>query len=1807
MATEPSGPPAPPIGGPLRNTRLYVLDGRLGLVPTGVTGELYIGGDGLARGYHGQPGLTAERFVADPYGPPGGRLYRTGDLVRRRRDGQLDYLGRVDDQVKIRGFRIEPGEVEAVLAGHPAVARACVVAREDRPGERRLVAYLVPVGGDPLDLVSVRAQVARQLPGYLWPAAYVRLDRLPLTANGKVDRRALPAPEAGPAGGAEDARSPQEQLLCDLVAEVLGRDRVGPGDGFFDLGGHSLTATRLVSRIRSTFGVELPVRAVFEAPTPRELARRLTAGTAAKWAQPALRRSAGTGAGPLSAGQRRLWLQNRLDPADPRYNAPLAFRLHGPLDVAALQAALDDLVERHEPLRTVFPDADGAPRPVLLPPAATPRLTGVPSGPDALAAAAARGFDLATEPPLRPLLVTVGEREHVLLLLVHHIAFDAWSAAPLSRDLGRAYAARAGAEPTVPAWSPLPVRYADYARWQGELLGDPAEADSRGGRQLAYWREALAGLPDRLELPTDRPRPPVAGGAGGQVVFAVDAELHGRLLALGRASRATLFMVLHAGLAALLTRLGGGTDVPVGTPVAGRTDEALDELVGFFVNTLVLRTDTSGDPTFRDLLARVRETDLAAYAHQDLPFEQLVDAVQPARAPDRHPLVQVVLALQNAAAAPLELAGLRVVPEPVPTATAKFDLALAVVERPDARGLAGVVEFRTDLLDASTVESLVARLVRLLAAAAADPDRPIGRLDLLSGAERIRLGGEWGDGGPARPARTVPELFAVQVAARPDAPALVGPDRTCSYAELDAAANRLARQLRARGAGPERTVAVAVPRSPELVIGLLAVAKAGAAWLALDPDHPARRLAALVADARPALLLGTAAVADRLPSGVDTLLLDDLPAGDGDPGAPDVHVGPQHPAYVVYTSGSTGTPKGVVVTHAGVASVQAAMAERCAAGPGARVLQFASPSFDASFWELCVSVLAGGTLVVPAPGGGLGEPLAELVRRERVSHALLPPVVLPTLPPDLLAGGTLVVGGEACPARLVEQWAPGRRMLNAYGPSESTVVATTSAPLSGTGVPPIGRPVDGTRVQVLDGRLQPVPPGVPGELYVSGAGLARGYLGRAALTAERFVADPAGPPGTRMYRTGDRVRWRPDGQLDFLGRADDQVKVRGVRIEPGEVEAALGRHLGVAQVAVLAREDRPGERRLVAYVVPAGSGVEPAQLRRHAAAELPDALQPSAYVLLDQLPRTAHGKLDRAALPAPDPAAEAGTARPRGPREQLLAELVGELLGVPAVGAEDSFFALGGDSISAIQLVSRARRAGLQLTARQVFELRTVRELAAAAQVVIERPATGGGEVGRVPATPAMHWWRERGGAVAGFHQSVLLHAPAGLTEAGLVAAAQAVLDSHGALRSRLLTDDGWALEVGPPRTVPAADRVRRVPVDADLAGAVAAEAAAAAGRLDPAGGRMVELVWFDTGPGRPGRLLVTAHHLVVDRVSWQVLVPDLATAWTAAAAGHRPEPVPAGTSLRDWAGLLVTTARDRAAELPLWTELLSRPEPPLGDRPLDPARDRAGTERSLTVSLPAEHTAPLLTDVPAAYRAGPDDVLLTALALVLTRRRRSGDGVLVELEGHGREELAPGVDLTRTVGWLTSLHPVRLDPGVRDWAGLWAGGPELGTALKRVKEQRQALPDRGLGHGLLRHLDPVAGPVLAALPRPQVAFNYLGRFRSGGPAVPWTAAPEAPPLGGGLPPDLPSAHALTVNALAEDRPDGPLLVATWTWPAGVLTEAAVRGLAEDWLRALRLLAAARPAGGMTPSDLPLVALSQDEIDLLEADWRSPR
>ncbi|MEU8824339.1 amino acid adenylation domain-containing protein [Streptomyces sp. NPDC048636] len=1798
----PGGPV--PMGRPQGNVRAYVLDAALRPVPAGVVGELYIAGTALARGYLGRPALTAERFTADPYGPAGARMYRTGDLARRLADGNLVFAGRADDQVKLYGHRIELGEVAAAVAAHPEVAAQAVVVREDRPGTRRLVAYATARPGRTLDGAAVRARTADALPAYMVPDAVVVLDALPLTAHGKLDRAALPEPEfRSGAVAARTPRTPQEEILCALFARVLELPEAGVDDDFFALGGNSLSAVRLLSRVRSAFGAEVDVRAVFEAPTARLLARRLAD---AGGARPALVPAERPEEIPLSSAQRRLWFLGRLHGPTGTYNVPIAIRLRGTLDPDALRAALGDVLARHESLRTVFPEHRGRPRQRILAPeevtvpleTADVPATGVA---EALREAAARGFDLATDIPLRARLFTVSDDEWVLLLTVHHIASDGWSNAPLARDLSTAYAARVRGH--APEFAPLPVQYADYTLWQAAVLGDPDDPESPLSRQLEFWADALDGAPAELALPTDRPRPAEPGHEGGVVEFTYDAALHARLAELAREHQVSLFMVVQAGLATLLHRLGAGDDIPIGTAVAGRADEALEDLVGFFVNTLVLRTDLGGDPGFGELLDRVRAADLAAYAHQDVPFERLVDALGTDRTGAHSPLFQVFLAFQNNAAPRLELPGLTASPAAFELTSAKVDLGVELGETFDAdgapAGLRGQITYRTELFDHTTVESLAARFGAVLAAVAEDPRQPVGGVELLRGEERRRVLVEWNDTAREAGPASFPELFAAQTARTPDRTAVVAGAERLTYAELDVRANRWARLLIARGAGPEDPVAVAVPRSLDWLAATLGVLKAGAAYLPVDPGYPDERIAFLVRDARPALVLTTAAEAGRIgaATGVPPLVVDGAQvraelaaAATADPTDAD-RVRPldvAHPAYVIYTSGSTGRPKGVVVTHTGIASMAGAHRESFALDADSRVLQAVSPSFDVSMADLVMTLLSGAALVLPeGHGAPVGAELAALLRDQAVTHFQLTAGALATVPDtELPSLRTVGVGGEPCAPDQVARWSAGRRMVNAYGPSETTVAATLSRPLTGAVRAPIGGPVWNTRVYVLDDRLAPVPAGVAGELYIAGAGLARGYLNRPVLTAERFVADPFGGPGERLYRTGDVVRWRADGQLEFLGRADDQVKVRGFRIELGEIEAALAAHPKVDRAAVAVRPDEHGRDRLIGYAVAKGGRPPgPEALRTHLAARLPAYMVPAVLMTLDGLPLTANGKVDRAALPEPELGGGGGR-EPRDARERLLCTLIGELLGVERVGIDDGFFELGGDSIVSIQLVSRALEAGLEFTAADVLRHRTVEELAAAAVAVGEAdrtaPDTG---VGELPLTPALHGLRTGGPADHLGRDGLVTRTVNGPTAEGgdgPAAALQALLDHHDTLRLRLtrrVGDHVWSLETLPRGAVSAGELLTRVDARAltgePLDAAVREQAAAARARLAPESGTVVQAVWFDAGPGAVHRLLLVVHQLAADPGSWPVLLADLAEAWRAADEGGAPALTPVATSFRAWAERLAAEAVDpaRIEEVAVWTDVLGAGDTPLGTRALDSSRDLTATARTLEVTLPAADAARVLNQVPARFATDIDTVLLTALALAVDGwRDRHGRpapaGLLLDLAADGRGR-APE-ELSGTVGPFTATRPVRLDTG---------GGREPGAALKRIKERLAAVPDHGVGYGLLRHLNPQTAAVFAGFAAPQIRVT------------PGAAVPTPPGA-----PDTPLPYALDIEWTAT----GGELTARWTWAGELLAEDDVRELADGWRTSLAALASGTTAGGRTPSDFPLVRLTQAEVDTLE-------
>ncbi|PSJ28355.1 non-ribosomal peptide synthetase [Streptosporangium nondiastaticum] len=1860
--------PAPSVGRPIANTRVHVLDARLRPVPAGVPGELYIAGPGLARGYGNRPGLTASRFVADPFSGSGERMYRTGDVVRWRADGTLDYLGRDDDQVKIRGFRVETGEVEAALTALDTVTAAAVLARATGTGVKRLVAYVVPAPGAAADPAALRAALAARLPEYMVPSAVVVLGALPLNVNGKLDRQALPEPGAADfAGtGGRAPRDEREALVCGAFAGVLGLPAVGADDDFFALGGHSLLATRLTGRIRTALQADLTVRDLFEARTPAALARRLQHTGRGRSGPTARPRPQHPQELPLSPAQARLWFLHQLEGPSIAYTIPCSLRIDGTLDTEALRAAFADVVARHEALRTVFPDTDGRPYQKIL----TPEDAHVPFSvrevtpeqlDEAVAEAGAYAFDLAAEPPVRATLLSSGPATHVLCVALHHIAGDEWSEGVLLRDLDTAYAARRRGE--APAWAPLPLQFADHTLWQRDMLGDPAAGD----RLTAYWTERLAGLPGELRLPADRPRPAEPSGRGGAVRLRLPGALHEALRDYAHRTGATPFMVTQAAGALLLGALAGTDDVALGTPVAGRSDEAVENVVGFFVNTLVLRHDLSaaggaGAPTFDQLVQRSRETVLGALAHQDLPFDRLVEIAAPERSLGRHPLFQVMVQHRKEAAGLDRLLGARTALLPDPLHAARFDLAFTFVESADGTHTDLTVIHAVDLFDHGTAELLADRLLHVLDQVLAAPGRTVDRVDVMSPGESRALAREWNATDHPVAGGTLVTRFAERLAAAPDTTAVVYENHELTYRQLDELSGALAAELVAAGAGPDRIIAVAVPRSAELMVSLLAVLKSGAAYLPLDLDYPAERLTMMAEDASPVCVVTVEGERGRLPhlEGLRVVLADRPRTAQV---SVPVAAGPQHAAYVIYTSGSTGRPKGVVVTHEAIVNRLDWMREAYGFGPADRILQKTPASFDVSVWEFFLPLVSGAAVVLARPGGHR-EPdhLADLAARSGVTTAHFVPSMLTAFTAAAeedeeirkgFAGVRRVFcSGEALPAAAVDRFAalwPDIELHNLYGPTEAAVDVTYHRAEPGSGVVPIGRPVWNTRLHVLDAALRPVPVGVPGELYLAGVQLARGYLNRPGLTAARFVADPFSGGGTRMYCTGDLVRRRPDGAVEYLGRTDDQVKVRGFRIELGEIEGALTALTGVAQAAVTARPLAPGGApQLVAYAVPAPGAAPAAQeLREALAGRLPEHMVPAAVTLLDALPLSVNGKLDRKALPEPArPAARPAAPAPdRGDSPAAaMAAVFAEILGLPDVGEDDNFFALGGDSIISIQLVSTARRAGFTIAAKDVFQHPTPAALAAAGRREDQEPAEplpvpAAGEDGELPSLPVVHWLRERGGPVDRFNQSVLLTVPAGLRPEPLRAALADLARNHPALRLRLDRTGGlWTQEILPAAEAPAVTdpaTLRR----ADITGLDAAalhdlltkEADASAAALDPGDGTVLRALWCDAGPGADGRLLLTVHHLAVDGVSWRILVPELAEAYTARAAGRAPALEPEATGLRAWAVQLLQHAHTRArtAEAAHWRTALAGPQAPLSRTAADPRRDTTATLRTLRMTLSADRTEPLLTAVPQAFSAGVDDVLLAGLALAAADVRRTREpglpaahtGALqIDLEGHGRGGsdaggLAP--DLSRTVGWFTTVHPVRLDVSGVDLADALAGGGQAGAALKQVKEQLRAVPDRGLGHGLLRHLNAQTAPALAALPSSQLLFNYRGRTDHGAAAGtrPWSFAPdvERAAVAEGAAPDaaMPAPYPLELDAVVRAGAAGrPELAVEWSWPQALFTEEQVATLATRWFDALDALArhaAAPDAGGITPSDVRLVTLDQARIDRLESRLRRRR
>jgi len=1825
-----------PIGRPIERTRLHILNAWLEPIPPGAVGELYVAGVGVGRGYLQDPARTAEVFLPDRFGSePGARMYRTGDLARYRRDGTIEFVGRVDQQIKLRGFRIELGEIETHLLSSPLVREAAVLLHTDTRGEKRLAAYLVGHEEGSPDIRAVREELQVRLPEYMVPTAFVPLPSLPRTPNGKIDRLALATMDLGDQLARPYAapRTTTEDILAGIWSDVLGVERVGIHDDFFELGGHSLLATQIMSRLRGAFHLELSLRTVFESTTVATLAEAVDRAQKEGEADqaPPFVSVARTGPLPLSFAQQRLWFLVQLEPESPFYNLPSGFRLRGVLDVDLLTTAFNHVIARHEALRTVFRDIDGQPTQVVLPsvtitiPVVDLREVPAEKQQAELAAQteaeAQHIFSLAHGPLMRARVWRIEDNEYVLLMTLHHIISDGWAMDVLIREVVTFYQAGFSGQPV--ALPPLPIQYADYAVWQRHWMqGTVLDA------QLTYWKDRLGDAPPALELPTDRPRPAMQTYRGACCEFTVSGELLQKVTALSRRHSLTLYMTLLTAFTALLHHYSGQTNILVGSPIANRLRVEVEDLIGLFVNTLVLRTDIPDNPRWIDLLDRVRQDVLGAQTHQDLPFEYLVDALQPERNLSHSPLFQVMFTLQTPAEQSMETPGLRVENMEIDPGTTLFDLSLDMVVEPDR--LSGSFEYSTDLFNGDTIARMARHFQELLKQIVLTPEARVSEPGVLGEDERTQLLQDWNDTASCYPQEAcLHQLFEEQARLTPDAVALVWNGTSYSYRFLNERANQLARYLSSHGIAMESRVALCMERSLEMVTGLLGVLKVGAAYVPMDPQYPRERLGFMIENSGAQLVLTQQRFVENFQNQtVPVIALDEtwpavtvLPDSNGP-----WRTVPENLAYVLYTSGTTGEPKGIAISHRALVNHSTAMARHYGLQPTDRVLQFASISFDVAAEE-CFPTWAAGAAVVLRPNERVPafSEFEQFIENHGLTVLNLPtPYWAEWIDAMERSGAVLpqsirlvIVGSEKAVPDSLARWQrlSGDRIVwcNSYGPTETTITASYFVPerqqdWSSASTVPIGRPIANVQFYVLNPALQPVPIGVAGELYIGGVGLARGYHRQPAQTAEKFIPDCfSREPGHRLYRTGDKVRRLADGNVEFLGRYDDQIKIRGFRVEPAEIEWQVKQHPLVKDALVLQEvNDQPGvpvgirvrEPFLVGYAVSRSeSAVTAQELRSFLTDRLPGYMIPTAWVFLDVFPLTSRGKVDRRALrnlAGRIQLAESESAPLQTDTEQAIAEIWKTVLGLEAIGRHSNFFELGGDSIISLQVIARAKQAGLLLSPRQIFQHQTVAELAAVAgrEAVVTLAAEQGVVTGEVPLTPIQraffelpltnpHHW----------NQSVLLEAKEPLVESALEIAVAALIAHHDALRLRFIgTDDGWRQSHAP---VPPGPFVHRVTLsglsDSERRTAFEAQATQWQGSLSISEGPLVRTVWFEMGDDFSDRLLIVVHHLVVDGVSWRILLEDLQTLYQQAVENRPIHVPPKTTSFRQWSERLrryadtevmsdpssavwLTTERERSALLPA--------DDPNGN-------NREAASETLTVSLEERDTQALLHDISGAYGTQINDVLLTALAQTLGRWTGL-DRVTIDLEGHGREDLFPELDVSRTVGWFTSVFPVTLDV---------TRSALSGEALKAVKEQLRRIPRRGIGYGIVRYLtkDGLDAAKVNPTMRAPVAFNYLGQFDA-------VAADESPfvlsseSVGGEQDSENQMEYELDINASVVN---GRLEI-MWTYSCERYRLGTITSLAETYVSDLRALIAhclSADAGGYTPSDFPNVELEQDALD----------
>ncbi|ASN39483.1 non-ribosomal peptide synthetase [Arthrobacter sp. 7749] len=1636
---------APHLGSSVANSRHYILDSGLNPVPGNAIGELYVAGHNVARGYLDQPQLSSERFIADPFASDGSRMYRTGDVVRRRDDAAVEFLGRVDQQVKIRGFRIELSEIEEVLRGAPGVVHAAVVVNKNRAGFDRLLAYVT--SDEDVDTSAVREATRRLLPDYMVPSAIVQIPLIPLTPNGKLDTKALPEPESVSTSAAP--RNEAERVVATAFEEVLGIDDVGRDDDFFELGGHSLLATRMVAVLRSMHGAAPTLRTVFEFPTVAGIAQSLGAPTAESHP---LRRHLRPTPLPLSYAQRRLWFLNRFDTASGAYNIPIVLRLSGQLDVAALALAINDVVARHESLRTVFPvdagepaqlilDADSAKVPLAAVQTTSANLQKV------LHAESARGFDVTAELPLRAALLQLDARNHVLLLTLHHIAADGWSLAPLARDLSTAYTART--QRTAPQFTELPVQYADYTLWQREELGSEEDEKSPISRQLAFWKNELEGSAEELALPFDHARGKRPGSWGPATVpVRINPTTHERLAALARAHNASLFMVLQAAFAALLNKLGAGTDIPIGTPVAGRPDTALDNLVGFFVNTVVLRTDTSNNPTAGELIDAVRFTNLRAYANQDAPFERVVEELNPVRSQNRHPLFQVMLTLSSGAPEELSMPGLKA--EADHTAEpggAKFDLLLDLAEQGPSAGINGSLGFDAALFDAATATQIAAFFEHVVEQFASNPLTPLSKLELMTPQESALVLAQGHGPATENENATVLDEFAATVAHNPTRSAVSDATGNLSFAALAEVVEELAAGLITAGVNPGDRVAVALPRTNDVACAALAVLRAGGVYVPVDLAYPKERIGLILDDSAPKLIIAEGNLAELRLAGHGTSARAALSA---------VTLGPLDPAYLIYTSGSTGTPKGVCVNHGALANLYVQHRTTIFAqtfgndeAGTASVAHIAGLGFDAA-WDPMLWLIAGATMhMVSDEIRTNAQLLVEFCAVNDITVLESTPSYVSAL---LLSGLlqtprrtplTLAVGGESVSEQLWQQLAEhdGVVAYNFYGPTEFAVDSVLTR-ISGT-VPNIGHTINNVTSYVLDEYLAPVPPGVTGELYLAGAGMATGYANRTAETASRFVANPHGD-GSRMYRTGDLVRYLPEGELQFVARADDQLKIRGFRVEPGEIESVIAGHENVDRVAVVVESG--AAERIIGYYVGTAA---PEELLSFAARRLPTYMMPAVLVAVAEIPLTSHGKLDKRALPAPA-APGSGSRAPQTSQELKVCAAFGTVLGATEVGLDDDFFELGGHSLLAVSLIAALREAfGRELPLRAVFESPTPAALLAELEDSVSEqsenaPARSAGtsvqqwakqhkdhQAGRIPLSYAQSrlWFlNQLDPGSADYNIALAVRLTGELNVEALAQAIDDLVARHEVLRTSYPSHQETAEQLIHHPADATGMMTRAKATSPDQVRRMLAQAAATGFELSselPLRALLIEVdhdQWV---------LQLVIHHIASDGASLAPLARDISTAYSARCSGASPMQRALGLQYKDFAvwQRQLLEAEDESAEpvleakLRSWKESLAGAPPELAlpaDGPRAPGARQPGGQQSFTLD---PRTTASLSRLAGAQSASLFMALHAALGGFLVRSG-AGTDLVIGSPTAGRSDPA----LAELIGFFVNTVPIRMD-----------------------------------------------------------------------------------------------------------------------------------------------------------------------------------